>query len=247
MSILKLEGLRKEYKGFLGKKGILAIENIDLELRQEEILGFLGPNGAGKTTTIKMICGLVIPTKGNISIDGYNISKERKEALKRLGVVFEGSRNIYLKLTPYENIRYFANIRGFETKQIKERADKLLHFFNLYERKNCLTQKLSRGMQQKVAISVALITNPRLLLLDEPTLGLDPHSSKELQEMLIKIVKEEKRAIIIATHQMEIAQKICDRIAIINQGRIVVLDETKKLLDKYGPNLERVYFQMVER
>jgi ABC-2 type transport system ATP-binding protein len=247
MSILRLEGLRKEYKGFFGKKKILAVENIQIEAQEGEILGFLGPNGAGKTTTIKMICGLVNPTCGNILIDGYSILKERKECLKRLGVVFEGSRNLYLKLTPYENMRYFGNIRGFETNQIKEKIFQLLHFFDLYERRNDLAQKLSRGMQQKLAISVALVTSPRLLLLDEPTLGLDPHSSKELQEMLIKITKEEKRTAIIATHQMEIAQRICDRIAIINQGRIVVLDETKKLLDKHGSNLEEVYFQMVER
>ncbi len=229
--MLKLEELRKEYKSFLGKKKIIAVDKIDLEVQPGEIVGFLGPNGAGKTTTIKMICGLVNPTKGQVLIDGYDIKNERKKALKKIGVVLEGSRNIYWRLSPYENLRYFGNIRGMRTKQIKTKIDKLLHFFNLYERKNDLTQKLSRGMQQKVAISVALVTSPLLLLLDEPVLGLDPHSSNELQERIIKIAKEEGKTIIIATHQMDVAQKVCDRIAIINKGKIVVCDTVKKLLN----------------
>ncbi|MEW6104328.1 MAG: ABC transporter ATP-binding protein [bacterium] len=229
MSILKIERLTKEYKGFWGKR-ILAVNNVDLEVEQGEVLGLLGPNGAGKTTIIKMICGLVNPTRGNISIGGYNIIKERRNAIKAIGAVLEGSRNVYLRLTPYENLRYFGNIRGKTTKEIKKRIDELLHFFNLYERRNELTQKLSRGMQQKLSIGVALITDPSLLLLDEPTLGLDPHSSKELQEMIIKIAKGERKTILIATHQMEVAQTICNRIAIINKGRIIVCDEIERLL-----------------
>ncbi|MEW6608168.1 MAG: ABC transporter ATP-binding protein [bacterium] len=231
MSILKLEGLRKEYKTFLGGKKTIAVDNIDLEVQRGEILGFLGPNGAGKTTTIKMICGLVNPTRGQVLIDGDDINKERKKAMGKIGVLLEGSRNIYWRLTPYENLRYFGNVRGMRTKQIKTRIDELLYFFSLDERKNELTQKLSRGMQQKVAISVALVTNPQLLLLDEPVVGLDPHSSKELQERIIKIAKEEGKTIIIATHQMDVAQRICDRIAIINKGKIIVCDTVKNLLN----------------
>lgn len=230
MSILKLEGLRKEYKSFLRKNTIIAVDKIDLEVEQGEIVGFLGPNGAGKTTTIKMICGLVNSTKGRVIINGYDITRKREKAIEKIGVVLEGSRNIYWRLSPYENLRYFGNIRGMRTKQIKTKIDKLLHFFNLYERRNDLTQKLSRGMQQKVAISVALVTSPPLLLLDEPVLGLDPHSSKDLQEIIIKIAKEEGKTIIITTHQMDVAQKICDRIAIINKGKIVVCDTVRKLL-----------------
>jgi len=230
VSILRLEELRKEYKSFFGKKKTVAVDNIDLEIQPGEILGFLGPNGAGKTTTIKMICGLVNPTRGRVLIDGYDINKNRKKAIEKLGVVMEGSRNIYWRLSPYENLRYFGNIRGIRTKQIKTRIDELLHFFNLYERRNELTQKLSRGMQQKVAISIALLTSPLLLLLDEPVLGLDPHSSKELQERIVKIAKEEEKTIIIATHQMDVAQKVCDRIAIINKGKIVACDTIKNLL-----------------
>jgi len=241
---LKVESLRKEFKGFFGKgKKTLAVAGIDFAVEKGEIFGLLGPNGAGKTTTIKMICGLVKPTSGRIIVNGYDIVSQRRNALASLGVVLEGNRNIYWSLTPRENLEYFANLRGKKTREIKGRIEELLKFFELWERRDSLISTLSRGMQQKVAIATALVTDPPILLLDEPTLGLDVSTTEAVKQEIVKFAKKDGKTILLATHQMEVAQAICDRVAIINKGKIVVQDSPTNLVRLFATRQNRIYLK----
>ncbi len=227
--IVEIRGLTKEYKDWRGKKKVKAVDNLSLAVGKGEILAFLGPNGAGKTTVIKMICGLLLPDKGDITINGYDVFKRTGQALKNIGVVLEGNRNIHWRLTPKENLEYFGNLKGISGKILKDRIEYLLSFFSLTEKRNILVKDLSRGMQQKLTIAISLIGDPEVLLLDEPTTGLDLHTTILIKDRLTSLSKEKGKSIFLSTHQMEIAQEISERVAIINQGRLVALEKTKNL------------------
>ncbi|MNV51265.1 Arginine transport ATP-binding protein ArtM [compost metagenome] len=177
-----------------------------------------------------MLCGLLESDGGSISINGLDICKKRLKALEHISAVLEGNRNLYWRLTVRENLEYFAGNRGYSRKQISDQTDKLLEQFNLKEKENELVNGLSRGMQQKLAIAVALLANTDVILLDEPTLGLDVEVSYELRNILKTIVREEKRTIIISSHDMPVVQELCDRAIIINKGEVVIDDRVENLL-----------------
>lgn len=227
--IIRLNGVSKEYKNF--RQRVMAVDNIYLDIQRGEVLGILGPNGAGKTSIIKMICGLLIPDKGDIEINNYSVLKERKKALKKIGVVLEGNRNIHWRLTCNENLEYFGNLKGIYGKVLKERKHLLLSFFNLSEKRNVLGKDLSLGMQKKLSIAIALITDPEILLLDEIFAGLDVHSISLLKEKIKNLSKEREKTILFSTHQMDVAQEILDRAAIINQGKLVARNKVEELMD----------------
>lgn len=224
--------LRKEFRN--RGKPIVAVDGIDFTLHRGEILGFLGPNGAGKTTTIKMLCGLVKPTSGSLLIGGLDLTANRRKAMQNLGVMLEGSRNTYWRLSVDENLEYFAYSRGRALSNFQQRRDHLLASLGLVEKRNELVQKLSRGMQQKVALGCALIADPEILLLDEPTLSLDLESSLAIQQEIKRLADQEGKAILLTTHQMEIAQTLSTRVAVMNGGRIVALDKVANLLDVFS-------------
>jgi ABC-2 type transport system ATP-binding protein len=204
---------------------------VSFEIKQGEIFALLGPNGAGKTTTIKSICGLLLPDSGSIEIMGKNLLKRRREALKHISAVLEGNRNLYWRMTPVENMIYFSGIRG--KKLTREEALEILKKFNLEEKANDLVQQLSRGMQQKSAVAVCLATGADILLLDEPTLGLDVASSIELRSILRNITEKEGKTILLSTHDMNLVEAIADRVAIMSKGKIVVCEEKEKLMDMF--------------
>jgi len=210
------------------------VNDIEFTLEEGEVLGLLGPNGAGKTTTIKMLCGLIRPTRGSIWINGHELIATSRQALTGLGAVLEGSRNTYWRLTVAENLEYFAHIRGRATSDLPRTIDQLLVSLGLCEKRNDTVQTLSRGMQQKVALACALVTDPKVLLLDEPTLGLDLQSSRAIQAEIRRLASEERKAILLTTHQMEVARVLSDRVAIINHGRIIALDRLQNLLDLFA-------------
>ncbi len=226
---VKLSGLSKYYRSVWPwvKTQVTAVEDVSLSLEQGEIHGLLGPNGAGKTTTVKMLAGLVLPDKGSIE---YPASKGRRPSL---GAVLEGSRNLYWRLSAWENLTYFATLKGIPARRIREHGDELLALFDLSDRKHKAVQTLSRGMQQKLAIVVALLGDPELLLLDEPTLGLDVESGIAIQRLLREICSQRGITILVTTHQMDVAQSICKRVAIMRKGRIVVDEEVDKLVDLF--------------
>lgn len=228
--IIEVRGISKAYGKRKTKEKVHAVRDVSFHVNRGEVLGLLGPNGAGKTSTIKILCGLLDADAGSIHIHGLDIGKKRLKALEHISAVLEGNRNLYWRLTVRENLEYFAGNRGYSRKQIADQADRLLEQFNLKEKENELVNGLSRGMQQKLAIAVALLANTEVILLDEPTLGLDVEVSYELRNILKTIVKEEKRTIIISSHDMPVVQELCDRAIIINKGEVVIDDRVENLL-----------------
>lgn len=229
--MLCVRDLKKVYH--LRQRVIEALKGVSFEVYKGEIFGLLGPNGAGKTTTVKIVCGLIEPTAGEIVIDGLNLHSERARCLAKIGAVLEGSRNIHWRLTPWENLMLFGARRELPRREREKRAEKLLAFFDLVEKKDVLVGNLSRGMQQKVALACALIGDPQLLLLDEPTLGLDVHSAELLKQRIRQLAYEEGKAILLTTHQMELAEELCDRVAIIDEGRLLLCKPVSSLKEMF--------------
>jgi ABC-2 type transport system ATP-binding protein len=218
---------RKLFKKTI-KTEFKAVDGISLKICKGEIFGLLGPNGAGKTTLIKMITGLLSPTSGHISVMDRDIDTDPVETLRNIGTVLAGDRSIYWKLTARENLEYFAALYGMSSKQARKRAQEVLQKLGLEEKADELVEKFSTGMKQKVALGKALIPNAQVVMLDEPTLGLDPQSALNLRETILDI-KREGRTVLLTTHYMEEADFLCDRVAIIDGGKIIALDTPEKL------------------
>jgi ABC-2 type transport system ATP-binding protein len=206
---------------------ILAVDHISFEVREAEIFGFLGPNGAGKTTTIRILTGLSWPTSGVAQVLGYDVVSEIVEAKKHIGVVPEIS-NLYDELSAFKNLLFMAQLYGIPRSQRKARAEELLKAFGLYERKDHLFGTLSRGMKRALTIAAALIHNPKLVFLDEPTVGLDVVAARSLRN-LISNLRYQGVTIFLTTHYLEEADHLCDRIAIIVNGRILKIDTPEML------------------
>lgn len=234
--ILDARHLRKFYGR--GKRRFEAVRDVSLRIWAGEVLAFLGPNGAGKTTTIKMISGLVRPDAGQVNIEGLDPHRQ-SIALKRVGAVLEGNRNLYWQLTPLENIEYFGGLRQVPRRTARQRGEHLLEQFGLSDKRKTPVQKLSRGMQQKLAIAVALVHQPTLLLLDEPTLGLDVEAS-ETVKTLVREIAATGCAILLTTHQLDVAEELSNRVAIIRQGQIIAEQYTHELIRQFSGSLYRI-------
>lgn len=239
--VLKVDKLVKTYS-IKNKKDITAVDNISFTVKKGEILGLLGPNGAGKTTIVKMICTLIKPDKGKILINGINNFKEINKSLSQISAVLEGNRNIYWRLTVKENIKFFAALKGINPKNISDEIEYYIDLFDLKEKEDEIASNLSRGMQQKLAIVVALLTQSEILLLDEPTLGLDIKSSYEIRKLLKKIVKEKEITIILTTHDMNVVQDICERVIIIKNGKMITNDKIDNIIRLF--NLKSYHFEI---
>lgn len=223
MEAVEVINLTKNY----GK--VIALDDISFKVKKGSICGILGPNGSGKTTTIKSICNLIIPDGGKIKVYG----KDNEKSTNRISAVFEGSRNLYWRLTPRENLRYFAGIRGLGGKTLERDIDLLLDRFNLADKRNVMVNNLSRGMQQKVAIAMTLICNTDVILLDEPTLGLDVQSQMDIKNVLKDITSDSDKTILLSTHDMNLVQSVCNDVVILNKGKIVAMDNMRNLLDMF--------------
>lgn len=230
ITALEAYGLRKTYRQ--RGKSIEAVCSVSLTINAGEVLAFLGPNGAGKTTTIKMIAGLVLPDAGWVRITGRDPHRD-PQALRALGAVLEGNRNLYWRLTPEENLEYFGMLKGLSSRVAHQRGRELLERFGLLPKRRTPVQALSRGMQQKLSIAVALVHQPRLLLLDEPTLGLDVEATENVK-VLVREIALSGCAILLTTHQLDIAEELSDRVAIIQKGKIVALEPTRELIRQFS-------------
>lgn len=224
---LAVDGVTKVYPPRLGRAALTAVDDVSFSLRKGEILGLLGPNGAGKTTTIKMIAGLLMPTEGRILVGGVDVARERSKAVQRLGAVLEGNRNLHWKLTVRENLDYFGALKS--VPRLKARSSALIEKLDLGDHLKKRVGELSRGLQQRVAIAIALINDPQVLLLDEPTLGLDVVAASSFKDT-VRAIAHDGCGIILTTHQMEVAQALSERIAIIAGGRLATLQSLDQLL-----------------
>ena len=205
-----------------------AVDGVDLQIKRGEIFGLLGPNGAGKSTTIRMLCTLLEPTSGTAHINGFDLVKQANDVRRSLGTLLAGERSIYWKLTGRENLEYFAALYHIPVTVARQRVEELIERMELRDRANELVEKYSTGMRQRVAISKALLARPPILLLDEPTLGLDPQAARNLRELIAQL-KQEGHTILLTTHYMEEADQLSDRIGIIDSGKVIALDTPEGL------------------
>jgi ABC-2 type transport system ATP-binding protein len=230
MIALETHNLCKTYRQH--GKLIEAVCGVSLKINAGEVLAFLGPNGAGKTTSIKMIAGLIKPNIGWVKIADCDLYRN-PQALRLVGTVLEGNRSLYWRLTSEENLGYFGVLRGLSRRDAYKKGIKLLERFDLLNKRHTPVQALSRGMQQKLAIAVALIHHPQLLLLDEPTLGLDVESSQNVKA-LVREIAGDGCGILLTTHQLDVAEEISDRVAIIQKGKILALEPTGEIIQRFS-------------
>lgn len=223
---IELFNITKKYKIKGKNKEITALDNINLKIKKGEIFGLLGPNGAGKTTMVSILTTLIQPTSGYAEVLGYNILKHPWIVKKNVGLMLGGDM-IYVRLTGYQNLKFFCKIYGI--KNYKTKIDDIAEKFNLTKWLNQYAGYYSSGMKLKLAIARVLLTEPKILFLDEPMLGLDPTTVKQIIEMLIDLNK----TILLTSHQMDIVQRLCDRIAFLKQGKVIKVDNQenfKKLI-----------------
>lgn len=219
---VKVDNLTKRFGGFL------AVDHLNFEIYKGEIFGLLGPNGAGKTTTLRMLCTLLPPSEGTALIEGFDIRKESSKVRRVLGVVSEGI-NLYEDLTARENLELLGRLYNIPRRILNSKIETSLNIIGLSERADSLTRTFSTGMRKKLHIIAALLHNPKVLLLDEVTSGLDPQTAVSIRELAKNLSKENDITIIWTTHYIEEPEKICDRVAIIDNGRILALNSPEEI------------------
>jgi ABC-2 type transport system ATP-binding protein len=223
--VLSLRDLRKRF----GDR--VAVDGLSLEVHRGEILGLLGPNGAGKSTTIHMAVGLLDPDEGEVDIDGRG-SPRNPEVRRLLGVAPQ-SIALYDALTPEENLRFFGRVQGLSGRGLDERVEWALSFAALSDRRRDRSGELSGGMKRRLNLAAALVHDPALILLDEPTVGVDPQSRNAILDRVVEL-RTADRAVVYTTHYMDEAARICDRIAIVDGGKVLALGTTAELLSRHG-------------
>jgi ABC-2 type transport system ATP-binding protein len=211
------------------KQWITAVEDVSLEIGEGEFFGFLGPNGAGKTTFIKMLCSLVWPSSGQASVFGYDILKEEQAVKKVVGLVNAEERSFFWRLTGRENLLFYASLYHLFGQQARQRIDFLLKLMELDSQADMRFQNYSTGMRQKLAIARGLLSDPKVLFVDEPTRSLDPISAQAVRAFLKEKAISEKKTVILATHNLTEAEQLCDRLAIMDHGRVIALGTIKEL------------------
>jgi len=218
---IEVKGLTKKFGDFT------AVDNISFNVNENEIFGFLGPNGAGKSTTIRMLCTLARPTSGDAVVNGYDLVKQPTRVRESIGLVAE-KMIMYDQLTAAENLRFFGNLYNMPKQKIETRIDELLKLVNMTEWKNAQIKKFSTGMRQRINVVRALLTEPKIIFMDEPTLGLDPQTTLSIRE-LIRDINKNGTTVILTTHAMIEAEALSNRIAIIDHGKIIALDTPQNL------------------
>ena len=207
----------------------VALNQVNIGIRSGELFGLLGPNGSGKTTMIKCLSTILIPDEGTALVNGFDVHKETSLVRASLGMVVGGERTLYWKLTARDNLMYFASLYKMPKAKAKRRVEELLESFELSDRADERLEDYSTGMRQKVAIARALLHDPPILLLDEPTLGLDPGFSRQLRVQVRELSEKQGKTVLLTTHYMDEADQLCDRVAFINKGNIVAVDTPNRL------------------
>lgn len=225
--MIEVKNITKRYGNFT------AVDNISFKINEGEIVGLLGPNGAGKSTTMNMITGYIEPTEGEITINGYDISRKPKKAKSQIGYMPEGVP-LYSDLTVKEFVTYMAELKSVPRKERKERVEKIIEQTGLKDVENKLTRNLSRGYKQRVSMAGALVGEPKILILDEPTVGLDPKQITEIRALIKELGKT--HTVILSSHILSEVSQICNKVIIINKGKIVAIDTPENLETKVEEN-----------
>jgi ABC-2 type transport system ATP-binding protein len=225
---------------------VIAVNDLNLEIRKGELFGLLGPNGAGKTTTINMLVGLLKPTKGSIIIDGLNIKNELQKIKQLIGLCPQ-EPSVFKFLNGRENVQLFGNLYEMDKKEMQERMDKLFEITGLAEASKRKAKGYSGGMLRQLNLIIALINDPKILYLDEPTVGMDPRARRKSWEF-IGALKNQSKTIILTTHYIEEAEVLCDRVGIIDYGELIALGSPKELMKQHqAKNLEEVFLKITGR
>ena len=221
--MIKVENVTKKYGGHV------AVNNISFEIKEGEIVGFLGPNGAGKTTTMSIITGYIEPNSGHVEINGYNVSKKARKAKREIGYMPE-TTPLYNELTPKEFIGYMAELKSVPRKERKAEVERVIKAVNIEDVQNKLIRNLSRGYRQRVSLAGALVGNPKVLILDEPTVGLDPKQVTQIRSLIKSLGKE--HTVILSSHILSEVSQICEKVIIINKGKLIAVDTPENLEKK---------------
>lgn len=230
MNVIETKKLTKKYKD------LTAVNNLDLQIKEGEIFGLLGPNGAGKTTTLLMLTTLKQPTSGTAKVNRFDILNSPDKVRKSIGIVFQDPSSDDI-LTGYENLKLHGMLYGIPDQLREKRIKEVLDLVDLTDRKKDLVKKYSGGMRRRLEIARGLMHHPKILFLDEPTLGLDPQTRDHIWKYIEKLAKDEKITVVITTHYMDEADKLCDRLAIIDHGKIIVLGTPEKLKKDLGGDI----------
>ena len=228
-----VQDLRRTYKttkGIFRKKRetVEAVRGISFDVDYGELFGLVGPNGAGKTTTIKMLTTLLTPTSGSATVLGYDVTRRVMDIRRRIGIIFGGERGLYYRVSGRENLRYFADLYGVSLSIRETRIKELLELVGLTDRADDRVESYSRGMKQRLHIAKGLVNDPKLVFMDEPTIGLDPEAARDCRRMIRDLVQAGK-TVLLTTHYMFEADELCRRIGVINHGRIIALDTPSDL------------------
>ncbi len=242
MPSVELNGLTKRFGP------LTAVDHLDMTVEGGEVFGLLGPNGAGKTTTIRMLACLISPSDGSATVGGYDIVKDSVSVRETVGILTENP-SLYERLTVHENMSFFAEAYGLsDAQERRDRIKELLDFFHLLDRRNDKVGKLSKGMKQKLAIARTLVHKPPILLLDEPTSGLDPESAKVIRDLVADLSQRENHTVLLCTHRLEDAERLCSRVMIIDRGRYVAMGTPEELQSRIaGKPILRVELKKLDQ
>ena len=229
-NVIETNKLTRKFNGFT------AVDSINLQIRKGELFGLLGPNGAGKTTTLSMLSTIRRPTSGTARVNGFDVNTQQDEVRNSIGIVFQDP-SLDDELTAYENLDFHAMLYGMPAGQRIERIKEVLELVELSEKRNEQVKRFSGGMKRRLEIARGLIHHPKVLFLDEPTLGLDPQTRRNIWDHIREMNKSEDVTVVITTHYMEEADSLCDRVAVIDQGKIIALDSPDKLKHSLGGDI----------
>ncbi len=225
---------------------VVAVDDLSIEVEKGELFGLLGPNGAGKTTTLNILCGLLEPTKGTARVGGYDVQKDAQKVKGLIGVCTQETA-VYPHLTGRENVEFFGDLHAMPKAKLKRKTDELIEKMGLTEDANRRVGKYSGGMRRRINLIMALVNDPEIAFLDEPTVAMDPQSRHAVWDF-IKDLKKQGKTVVLTTHYMEEAEELCDRVGIIDYGRLIALDSPNQLKNKLkAKNLEEVFIGLTGR
>lgn len=261
MAVIKVENLSKQFKVKVKEKGlkgslksfikpkyniIKAVNNISFSVEKGEMIAFIGPNGAGKSTSIKMMTGILFPDSGSIDVLGYDPTKDRKKLAYEIGCVFGQKEQLWTHLTPYDNFKFFGAIYDIPSKVVEKKIEEMRELFELDEFLNTPVRNLSLGQRIRCEIVASLIHEPKVLFLDEPTIGLDPVVKEKIRTLIKRMNKEYKTTVVLTSHDVSDIEKLCKRVIIVNKGHIV-LDDTMENLKYHYLNKKIIDAKMKEK